>query len=63
MNVLEDVEHIVQGGISAGSVMGIIGITLICTVALVFIGNGCLAGIAVLLKKLFGQKEDGGKTE
>lgn len=50
MNVLEDVEKVAEG-ISAGSVVGIIAITLVGAVVLIAICSGCIWGIRKLFHK------------
>lgn len=56
MNILEDVERITENGISGGSVVGIIAITLVAAVVLIFLGSVCLFGLRKLFHKLFGGK-------
>ncbi|MCM1065623.1 MAG: hypothetical protein NC420_14380 [Eubacterium sp.] len=58
MNILENVEKISTGGISAGSVIGLIAIALVGTVVLILACSGCLLGVKKLFQKLFDKKEN-----
>lgn len=58
MNILEDVEKIAAEGISGGSVVGIIAITLVGAVVLIAVCSGCLLGIKKLFHKCFRKQKD-----
>lgn len=57
MNILEDVEKISEG-ISAGSVVGIIAITLVGAVIMIAACSGCIWGIRKLFHKCFEKNKD-----
>ncbi|MCM1296966.1 MAG: hypothetical protein NC311_15620 [Muribaculaceae bacterium] len=56
MNILEDVEKVAENGISGGSVIGIIAITLVASVVFIGIGSSCLYGLRKLFHKLTDKK-------
>lgn len=58
MEILNNVENLVTNGISGGSVITIIAITLVSAVVLIAVGSGCLLGIKKLFRKLFKKNEE-----
>lgn len=58
MGILSNVESLAANGISGGSVIAVIGVTLVSAVVLIVVCGGCTVGIMKLIHKLFGKHKE-----